>query len=65
MPAMEQIERRFVVPFYLHVLHGNMAAAASPPSGQDEIVRKMRAVAGDVTFDIAVRLWSQGWREAI
>lgn len=65
MLVVEQIERRFVAPFYLHVLHGNMAAAAKSAGRQEEIVREMQAVAPDVTFDLAVYLWSQGWREAL
>lgn len=63
MAVVDQIERRFVAPFYLHVLHGNLAVL--PAIRQDEIVREMQAVAADMTFEVAVRLWPQGWREAL
>jgi hypothetical protein len=65
MMIVGQIERRLVAPFYLDVLHGNLVALAPSASRQDEIVRQMRAVAGEVTFDVAVGLWSRGWREAL
>ena len=62
---MGEIERRLVAPFYMDVLHGNLVALASSASRQDEIVREMRAVASEATFDVAVHLWSRGWREAL
>ena len=61
MPLVEQIESRFVAPFYLHVLHGNLVAASESASRQDEIGRKMQAVAADVTFDVAV--WSRAGKK--
>ena len=62
---MGHIERMFIAPFYMHVLHGNLVALAPLASGQDEIVREMRAIAPEMTFATAVYLWSQGWREAL
>lgn len=60
-----EIERRLVAPFYLDVLHGNLVALAPLASRQDQIVYQMQAVAAEATFDVAVYLWSRGWREAL
>ena len=65
MLAVRQIERRFVAPFYMDALYGNLVARASSASRQDEIVREMRFAAPEVTLDTAVYLWSRGWREAL
>jgi hypothetical protein len=48
----------------MDVLHGNLVALAPSGSRQDEIVCQMRAVA-EATFDVAVGLWSRGWRAAL
>jgi hypothetical protein len=65
MLIVRHVKRRFVAPFYMDVLHGNLVALASSACRQDEIVREMRAVAPEVSLDTAVYLWSQGWREAL
>lgn len=61
---MESINRRYVAPFYLDVLHGNLLRLDDEKRAL--LVQQMRAAATTVTVEIAESLWrSGGWREAM
>jgi hypothetical protein len=61
---MDALAARFVAPFYLRVLHGNLVA----PTSEDEeavLITEMKSVSRDVTVEICQELWSRGWREGL
>ncbi|HCU91771.1 MAG TPA: hypothetical protein DHU96_03160 [Actinobacteria bacterium] len=61
---MDEITSRFVVPFYLHVLHGNVVYLRRRCE-RVKVLKQMRAVAGLVTFENAPHLWPIGWQESL
>ena len=60
--GMDEIRSRFVAPFYLQCLHGNLVSLN--PDEQYQLVQEMRAVAPQVTLDVANALWAADWRSA-
>jgi hypothetical protein len=64
MPVVDEIASRFVAPFYLKVLHGNVVGERYA-SRRLQVQAEMAAVAGEVTFDVALELWPRGWREGL
>ncbi len=64
LPFVDEITAKFVVPFYLEILHGNVVNQA-PAADHEAALARMRAVAPEVTFDIALDLWPRGWREGL
>lgn len=61
---MDEITSRFVVPFYLHVLHGNVVYLHRRGE-RAKVLKQMRAAAALVTFEEALHLWPGGWRESL
>jgi hypothetical protein len=58
---VDELAARFVAPFYLNVLHGNLTRLADPE--RTAVRDAMPAVAAGVSLDIACTLWSmEEWR---
>jgi hypothetical protein len=58
---VQEITAKFVAPFYLHLLHRNLAS--SPAAERAEVLAQMRLVAPDPTLDGSRALWSvEEWR---
>ena len=53
---------RFVAPFYLHCLNGNLVSLES--NERQQLVQDMREVAPDFTIEAAKVLWAYEWRGA-
>jgi hypothetical protein len=53
---------RFVAPFYLHCLNGNLVSLESDE--RQQLVQDMREVAPHITIEAAKVLWAYEWRGA-
>ena len=53
---------RFVAPFYLHCLNGNLVSLESDE--RQQLVQDMREVAPHITIEAAKALWAYEWRGA-
>jgi hypothetical protein len=58
---VDELAARFVAPFYLDVLHGNLTGLGAPE--QTTLRDGMRSVAADISLDVAQALWAvEEWR---
>jgi len=58
------IRERYVAPFYLRLMSSTSSAGAPSSREWEDVRARMREVADEVTPDLAIALWGEGWREA-